>query len=155
MDAKKLLKKHLEIHIPKGIHLSEKQMEQARYDASIDAINEALAIVPEPVAEVLGYERASMIPEIRRIINKVGSFTKNYSVIADEDTIIISQEGNRTTEVFSFNENGVDCDVFDGDEEVDNDAFEYGDLSNDVLMDILYLVEMVETDFDKTQDRIN
>ena len=42
MDAKKLLKKHLDIHIPKGEYISEKQLIQLRYDASIDAINEAI-----------------------------------------------------------------------------------------------------------------
>lgn len=42
MDAKKLLKKHLDIHIPKGVWLSPKQIEQATYEATIDAINEAL-----------------------------------------------------------------------------------------------------------------
>ena len=42
MDAKKLLKKHLDLNTPKGTYLSEKQMEQVRYDASIGAINEAL-----------------------------------------------------------------------------------------------------------------
>lgn len=42
MDAKKLLKKHLDRHIPKDEWRSEKQLIQHRYDASIDAINEAL-----------------------------------------------------------------------------------------------------------------
>tara|TARA_R110000782_G_scaffold124173_1_gene215724 strand:- start:66 stop:311 length:246 start_codon:yes stop_codon:yes gene_type:complete len=44
MEAKKLLKKHLDIHIPKGEYRSKKQLIQLRYDASIDAINEALTI---------------------------------------------------------------------------------------------------------------
>jgi hypothetical protein len=44
MEAKKLLKKHLDIHIPKGEYRSEKQLIQLRYDASIGAINEALNI---------------------------------------------------------------------------------------------------------------
>ena len=42
MDAKKLLKKHLDINIPKHEYKSEKQLIQLRYDASIDAINEAI-----------------------------------------------------------------------------------------------------------------
>ena len=44
MDAKKLLKKHLDKNIPKGEYRSEKQLEQLRYDSAIDAINEALII---------------------------------------------------------------------------------------------------------------
>ena len=44
MEAKKLLKKHLDIHIPKSEYRSGKQLIQLRYDASIDAINEALTI---------------------------------------------------------------------------------------------------------------
>lgn len=44
MEAKKILKKHLNIHIPKGKYRSEKELIQLRYDASIDAINEALNV---------------------------------------------------------------------------------------------------------------
>lgn len=44
MEAKKLLKKHLDIQIPKGEYRSEKQLTQLRNDACIDAINEALSI---------------------------------------------------------------------------------------------------------------
>jgi hypothetical protein len=43
MEAKKLLKKHLDIHIPKVEYRSEKQLIQLRYHACIDAINEALS----------------------------------------------------------------------------------------------------------------
>ncbi len=42
LDAKKLLKKHLDKNIPKGEYRSEKQLAQLHYEASIDAINEAL-----------------------------------------------------------------------------------------------------------------
>ncbi len=42
MDAKKLLKKHLDLNTPKGIYLTDKQLKQIYYDATIDAINEAL-----------------------------------------------------------------------------------------------------------------
>lgn len=46
MDAKQLLKKHLDLNIPKGVYLSEKQLVQLRHDSAIDAINEALKQVP-------------------------------------------------------------------------------------------------------------
>ena len=42
MNAKKLLKKHLDINTPKNKYLSEKQLINLRYEASINAINEAL-----------------------------------------------------------------------------------------------------------------
>lgn len=42
MDAKSLLKKHLDLLIPKGIYSSPKQLENYRYEATINAINEAL-----------------------------------------------------------------------------------------------------------------
>jgi len=41
MDAKKLYKKHLKLATPKH-WISPKQMEMIKYNASIDAINEAL-----------------------------------------------------------------------------------------------------------------
>lgn len=44
MDAKKLLKKHLALHIPKNVYLSDRELAQKHYDASIDAINEALSL---------------------------------------------------------------------------------------------------------------
>lgn len=44
MDAKQLLKKHLELNIPKGEYRSAKQLEQLRYDSAIGAINEALEL---------------------------------------------------------------------------------------------------------------
>jgi hypothetical protein len=42
MDAKKLLKKHLDLLIPKGQYLSDKQIDQLRYEASINALNEVI-----------------------------------------------------------------------------------------------------------------
>ncbi len=42
MDAKKLLKKHIELKTPKGIYLSDRQLAQIQYEATINAINEAL-----------------------------------------------------------------------------------------------------------------
>jgi hypothetical protein len=42
LNAKKLLKKHLDINIPKDKFRSVKQLAQLHYEASIDAINEAL-----------------------------------------------------------------------------------------------------------------
>ncbi len=42
MDAKKLLKKHIDLNTPKGIYLSDRQLIQIHYEASINAINEAL-----------------------------------------------------------------------------------------------------------------
>jgi hypothetical protein len=42
MKAKKILKKHLDIKINKREYISEKQLLQLRYDASIDGINECL-----------------------------------------------------------------------------------------------------------------
>ena len=41
MDAKKLLKKHLDLNIPKDVYLSDKQLDMYRNDAIKDAINEA------------------------------------------------------------------------------------------------------------------
>ena len=156
MDAKKLLKKHLDLNTPKGTHLSEKQMEQVRYDASIGAINEALVFVPE--REIVKYgsmERESMLTEIKRIVNKVGSFSMRYGAIENENTIVINQIGNTTTEIFSFNHGNVDCDIYVDDIETDNANYLYEELSNDVLAEILYLVEIVEVDQDKTEKRIS
>jgi len=41
MDAKKLLKKHLDLNIPKDVYLSDKQLDMYRNDTIKDAINEA------------------------------------------------------------------------------------------------------------------
>lgn len=156
MDAKKLLKKHLDLNTPKGTHLSEKQMEQIRYDASIGAINEALAFVPEPViVKQENIERDSLIAQIKRILNKVGSFSMRYGAIEGENSIIVSQIGDTTCEIFSFNDGSVDCDIYVGDIESDNTNYLYEELSYDVLIDILYLAEIVEVDQDKTDKRIN
>lgn len=155
MDAKKLLKKHLDLNTPKGTHLSEKQMEQVRYDASIAAINEALIFVPErEIVKHGSMERESMLTEIKRIVNKVGSFSMRYGAIENENTIVINQIGNTTTEIFSFNDGSVDCDIYVDDIETDNANYLYEELSNDVLAEILYLVEIVEVDQDKTEKRI-
>lgn len=54
MDAKQLLKKHLELNIPKGVYHSEKQLQQLRYDSAIDAINEALQINEPKTEENVG-----------------------------------------------------------------------------------------------------
>ena len=43
MDAKELYKKHLKLNTPKE-WVSQKQMEMIKYEATIDAINEALTI---------------------------------------------------------------------------------------------------------------
>lgn len=154
MDAKKLLKKHLDLNIPKGVFMSGKQLEQANYDASIGAINEALGIVPEPVLqENLG--RESMIEQIKRIMNKVGSFSMGYGAIESENTIIVSQIGNTTTEIFSFNEENVDCDIYVDDIETGGYNYLYSELSDEVLAEVLYLVELVEVDQDKTYKRIS
>lgn len=156
MEAKKLLKKHLDLNIPKGVFISEKQMEQAKYDASIGAINEALEFVPEPViVKHENVERESLLHEIRRIMNKLGSFSKHYGAIENENTIVVSQDGNMLTEISSFNDENVDCDIYDGDVEVDNVNLLYTELSDDVLAEVLFLIEMVEVDFDKTQERIS
>jgi hypothetical protein len=154
MDAKKLLKKHLDLNIPKGVFMSGKQLEQANYDASIGAINEALLIVPEPVL-VENTGRESMIAEIKRIVIKAGSFSNKHKAIAEENTVIISQDDNKTTEVFVVCEDDVNCDILEGDELVDEIIYLYEDLSDEVLIDILYLAEIVETDFDKTEKRIS
>lgn len=156
MEAKKLLKKHLDIHIPKGVFISGKQLEQANYDASIGAINEALLIVPERVIVLQdNINRESILSEIKRIMKKLGSFSKNYSAIENENTVVIGQEGHRLTEIFAFNDLNVDCDIYDGDVEVDNVNLLYEELSDEVLAEILYLVEIVEVDHDKTEKRIN
>ena len=154
MDAKKLLKKHLELNILKGVFMSGKQLVQANYDASIDAINEALLFVPEPVLEE-NTGRESMIAEIKRIVIKVGSFSNKHKAIAEENTVIISQEGNKTTEVFVVCEDDVNCDILEGDELVNEIIYLYEDLSDEALIDILYLAEIVETDFDKTEKSIS
>lgn len=154
MEAKKLLKKHMDLNIPNGIHLSEKQLEQAKYDASIGAIEEAIAYVPEPVIPSFN-ERESLVNEIKRIVNKVGNFSVRYGAIAEENTIFISQEGSISTQVFAFNDDNVDCDVYDGEEEIDVANYLYAELSLDVLRDIQYLAEIVEVDFEKTEKRIN
>lgn len=41
MDAKKLLKKHLALNIPKDVYLSDRQIDMYQNDAIMDAINEA------------------------------------------------------------------------------------------------------------------
>jgi hypothetical protein len=147
MDAKKLLKKHLDLNTPKDTYLSEKQMEQVRYDASISAINEALAIVPEPVIVLQeNTKRESMLTEIQRILNKVGEFNMSHEAIDSENSIIVSQIGDTTCEIFSFNDDDVDCDVYVGDIETDNVNYSYDELSDDVLTEILFLAEIVEVD---------
>lgn len=44
MNAKKLYAKHLDLLTPKGVWQSAKQLEQIKYEATINAINEALEI---------------------------------------------------------------------------------------------------------------
>lgn len=155
MDAKKLLKKHLDLNTPKGEYLSDKQMVQVHYDASIGAINEALAFVPEPIiVKQENMERESLLYEIKRIIHKVGCFSMGYDAIDGENTIIVNQIGNKTTEIFSFNYGNVDCDIYVGDVEADNVNYLYEELTDEVLSEILYLVEIVEVDHDKTNKRI-
>lgn len=154
MDAKKLLKKHLDLNIPNGVWRSAKQLEQANYDASIDAINEALLIVPEPVLQE-NTGRESMLAQIKRILIKVGSFSMAYGAIDGENTIIVNQIGNTTTEIFSFNENGVECDMYIDDIETGGENYLYEELSDDVLAEVLYMVELVEVDQDKTYKRIS
>lgn len=156
MDAKKLLKKHLDLNIPKGVFMSGKQLEQANYDASIGAINEALEFVPEPViVKHENTERESMLLEIKRIMNKLGSFSMAYGAIEGENTIVVTQVGNTTTEIFSFNDENVDCDIYVDDIETGSVNYLYDELSDDTLVDILYLVEIVEVDLDKTLKRIS
>lgn len=156
MDAKKLLKKHLDLNTPKGTHLSEKQMEQIRYDASIGAINEALVFVPErEIVKHGSTERESLLTEIKRILNKVGTFDMSHDAINGENSVIVSQIGDTTCEIFTFNDGSVDCDIYVGDIETDNTNYLYEELSYDVLIDILYLAEIVEVDQDKTDKRIN
>ena len=154
MDAKKLLKKHLDLNIPKGVFMSGKQLEQANYDASIGAINEALLIVPEPVLQE-NTGRESMIEQIKRILNKVGSFSMAYDAINGENSVIVSQVGDTTCEIFSFNDGSVDCDIYVNDIETNNVNYLYEELSDDVLAEVLYLVEIVEVDQDKTYKRIS
>jgi hypothetical protein len=156
MDAKKLLKKHLDLNTPKGTYLSSKQLQQSYNDAVIGAINEALAIVPEPVIVLQeNMERESLLTEIKRILNKVGNFDMSHDAINGENSIIVSQIGDTTCEIFSFNDGNVDCDIYVGDIETDNVNYLYEELSDDVLTEILFLAEIVEVDQDKTDKRIS
>jgi len=44
MNSKKLLDKHLNLHLTGGVYTSQKQKIQIRRDAAIDAIEEAISI---------------------------------------------------------------------------------------------------------------
>jgi len=150
MDAKKLLKKHLELNIPKGIFLSPKQIEQHTYDATIDAINEALAYVPEPIDTKL-----ILIGKIKDSINKYGRFDMTYDEISGENTIVVFMDGHKSVEIDSFDLDEVNCVRYDEDVAVDDVTYSYSELTEDTLLEIAYLVDMVATAEEKTLKRIS
>lgn len=100
--------------------------------------------------------KTELISKIKSIIEKCGSFS--LFEVDSANGICVNEVGNLVALVEHFNQSTIEVKVYNpssfSSDEIDSYELFYDELSEDVLEEILWVVEMYEVEQEKTQKRI-
>lgn len=102
-------------------------------------------------------QKKTLIKQIKRIIKDFGIFT--IGEVEGTDGICINEMGGLVALAEGFNRCGIDVEVYQpsgfSSDSIESYDIDYEDLTKEQLTEILFVVEMYETDQLKTLKRIS